>query len=452
MDLNGGLAVRGGGEDLALLGGDGGVALDQLGEHAAHRLDAEGQGSDVEEQQALDVAAEHAALDGCAGSDALIGVDALEAFLAGDALDGVLHGGNSRGAADEEDLAEVAGLEAGVGHGLAHGAHRRFDEVCGQLIELCAGQGHVEVLRAGGVRGDIGKIDVGGGHAGELDLGLFSRFLQALHGDLVGGEVDALGLLELVDEIVDDAVVEVVAAELGVAVGGQNLDDAVADVEDGHIEGAAAEVVDHDLLVGLFIDAVGESRGGGLVDDSLDLEAGDLAGVLGRLTLGVVEVGGDGDDGFGDGAAEIGLGVGLQLLKDHRGDFLRRIFLAVDLDAVVAAHVALDRGDRALVVRDGLTLCDLADHALAGLREGDDGRSRAVALGVGDDDGLAALHHSNAGIRGAKINTNDFRHIVFLLYMKLLFTNSNGLNWPLLPLRSGSRGRRCGSPSGRPRR
>ena len=61
VDLNRGLVVSGGGEDLALLGGDGGVAVDELGEHAAHGLDAQGQGGDVQQQQALDVAAEHAA-------------------------------------------------------------------------------------------------------------------------------------------------------------------------------------------------------------------------------------------------------------------------------------------------------------------------------------------------------------------------------------------------------
>ena len=82
--------------------------------------------------------------------------------------------------------------------------------------------------------------------------------------------------------------VEVVAAEAGVAVGGQNFDDAVADVQDGDIERAAAQVVDHDLLLGFLIDAVGQRGCGRLVDDTLDFQTRDLAGVLGRLTLGVV--------------------------------------------------------------------------------------------------------------------------------------------------------------------
>ena len=41
VDLNGGLVVCRGGEDLALSGGDGGVALNELGEYAAEGLNAE---------------------------------------------------------------------------------------------------------------------------------------------------------------------------------------------------------------------------------------------------------------------------------------------------------------------------------------------------------------------------------------------------------------------------
>jgi hypothetical protein len=79
--------------------------------------------------------------------------------------------------------------------------------------------------------------------------------------------------------------VDVVAAEVRVAVGGDDLDDVVADLEDRDVEGAAAEVVDRDDLVLLLVEAVGERRGRGLVDDALDLEAGDAAGVLGGLAL-----------------------------------------------------------------------------------------------------------------------------------------------------------------------
>jgi len=81
-------------------------------------------------------------------------------------------------------------------------------------------------------------------------------------------------------------VVPVVAAEVGVAVGAAHLEDAVAELEDRDVEGAAAEVIDGDLLVLLLVEAVGERGRGGLVDDAQDLKAGDLAGVLGGAGAG----------------------------------------------------------------------------------------------------------------------------------------------------------------------
>ena len=286
----------------------------------------------------------------------------------------------------------------------------------GQLVELRAGERHVQVLRAGGVRRDIRQVDVRGGHAAQLDLGLLGRLAQTLHGDLVKAEVHAVGLLELVDQILHDARVEVVAAETVVARRGQHFDDAVADLQHGHVEGAAAEVVDHDLLIALLVETVGEGRGRRLVDDALDVQARDLARVLGRLTLRVGEVGRDGDDGLGHALAQIGLGVGLELLQHHRGDLLRGVALAVDRHLVVRAHLALDRGDGAVGVRDGLALGHLADHALAVLGEGHNRRRGARAFGVGDNDSLAALHDGHAAVGSSEVNTDDLSHDEFLLY------------------------------------
>ena len=61
-------------------------------------------------------------------------------------------------------------------------------------------------------------------------------------------QVDVVFLLELGSEVVDDALVEVVAAQTGVAVGGQHLEHAVADLQQAHVERAAAEVVNQNLV------------------------------------------------------------------------------------------------------------------------------------------------------------------------------------------------------------
>ena len=86
-------------------------------------------------------------------------------------------------------------------------------------------------------------------------------------------------------EVIDDDLVEVFAAEVGVAVGGLHLEDALAELEDRDVERAAAEVEHRDLAVARLVEAVGERCRGRLVDDAQHVEAGDLAGVLGGLAL-----------------------------------------------------------------------------------------------------------------------------------------------------------------------
>ena len=115
-------------------------------------------------------------------------------------------------------------LQTGVGHGLTHGAHGGVHQMAGKLVELGPGQGHVQMLGAGGVGGDIGQVDVAGGDAGQLDLGLLGGLLQTLHGHLVAAEVDAVGALELADQILHDALVKIIAAQAVVALLAQHGD------------------------------------------------------------------------------------------------------------------------------------------------------------------------------------------------------------------------------------
>ena len=70
----------------------------------------------------------------------------------------------------------------------------------------------------------------------------------------------------------------------------------VTDIDDGHIEGTAAQVIYHDLLLFLVLKAVSQGCCSGLVDDTLYIQACDLTCVLGGLTLCVVEVCRNGDD------------------------------------------------------------------------------------------------------------------------------------------------------------
>ena len=128
------------------------------------------------------------------------------------------------------------------------------------------------------IRNDERKIHLRARDRRQLALGLLGGLAQALDGELVSREVDARVRLELAHQVLEQRVVEVLAAEEGVSVGGLDLKDAAAHLEDRDVESASSQVVDGKEAL-LLVCSVGEGRGGGLVDDALDVEAGDAAGV-----------------------------------------------------------------------------------------------------------------------------------------------------------------------------
>jgi len=241
-------------------------------------------------------------------------------------------------------------------------------------------------------------------------------------------------LLELVGHVVDDALVEVVATQEGIAVGAADLKHAVADVQDRDVKGAAAQIVDGDRLILLLAQAISQAGGRRLVDDTLDIQAGDPAGVLGGVALGVVEVGRDGDHGLGDRLAQVSLGVRLDLLQDHGGDFRRAVRLAAHVDAHIAVrrsgylvrhqadgplhlgvgelatHKALDGEDGVLRVNDSLVAGNRPDQALALVADGHDGGDQPPAFRRGDNRGFAAFHHGDHRVGGTQIDTDDLTH------------------------------------------
>ncbi len=227
-------------------------------------------------------------------------------------------------------------------------------------------------------------------------LCLFGGLLEPLERNPVRAEVDSLGRFELVDQPPDDTLVEVVPAEMRIAVGRFNLENAVADLENRDVEGAAAQVKDRDRLVlALLPEAVRQRRRGRLVDDPQHLEARDLPSILRRLALGVVEIGRHRNNRLSHRLAKERFRVRLQLLQDHGRYFLRSIVAPTHQNARVAvgcgdhpvrdvnpilrhgliveltAHKALDREDRILGIGYRLALRDLADRPLTALRDGD---------------------------------------------------------------------------------
>ncbi|CEO95606.1 hypothetical protein PBRA_004332 [Plasmodiophora brassicae] len=139
------------------------------------------------------------------------------------------------------------------------------------------------------------------------------------------------------------------STKVGVTVRGHDFEDSVVNSQKRDIEGTTAKVVHQDvLLLALLIQAVRDRGGRRLVDDTEDVQAGDLSGILRRLTLGVVEVGWDRDDGRLDFVAQVRLSGFFHLGQDHRGDLLRGKFLllAVGDHADVRTAVLVDDLER----------------------------------------------------------------------------------------------------------
>src|SRR6266536_2299095 len=113
--------------------------------------------------------------------------------------------------------------------------------------------------------------------------------------------------LEFIDKVVDKTVVEVFTSQVGVTSCGLDFEDTLLNGQEGDIEGTTAQIEDEDiaLTLSLLVKTVGDGSSSGFVDDTENVEASNQTSILGGLTLGVVEVGGDSDDGVVDSSTEV---------------------------------------------------------------------------------------------------------------------------------------------------
>ena len=90
---------------------------------------------------------------------------------------------------------------------------------------------------------------------------------------------------------VGQALIVVIPAQGRIAAGGHHLKNTASQAQNRDVKGTTAQVVNGiDALTGV-VEAIGNRRGCGLVDQAQYLQAGKLGCVLGRLALGIVEIG-----------------------------------------------------------------------------------------------------------------------------------------------------------------
>ena len=178
------------------------------------------------------------------------------------------------------------------------------------------------MFRPRSVGGDKRQTDFRLHGARKFDLGFFRGFTQTLKRHLVAFQINAGFFFEFLDDVVDQDVVHVRAAELVVPARRQNFKRrglvrfVPTHFEDRDVERSAAQIKNHNFLFFAgFIQTVRQTRGRRFVDDAQDIKARDLAGVFGRLTLIVVKIRRNGDDRLFDFFAQKFFGVGFDFLQ-----------------------------------------------------------------------------------------------------------------------------------------
>ena len=156
------------------------------------------------------------------------GIHALVAFLAEDVFHDLLHARHAGHAADQHDFVDLVRLVAGVLQRLRDRPTATLDQVLDHLLEFERVIDMLQVLRPAGVGRDKRQIDVGGRLLRQILLGPLGGFFKPLQRHLVLAQIDAVFLLELIGDPIDQHLVEVVAAQVRVAVGRFDLEQAVA--------------------------------------------------------------------------------------------------------------------------------------------------------------------------------------------------------------------------------
>ena len=433
VDFHARLIVRCRGICLDFAGRNRGIPRNLHGHHTAERLHAQRKRCHVQQEDVFHLACQHCSLNRRAHRYDFIGVHTLVGFFPPEEVaDQRLHLRDARGTAHQHDFLDVVGRKFRVFQRLLYRLHRALEQIVHQLFEAGARQLQLHVDRPARSRGDERQVNLRLHHLRKLDLGLFGRFLQPLQCHAVLAQVDVVLFLELIDEPVHDPLVDVIAAQVCVAVRGLDFDHPAAHFQHGNVERAAAQVVHRDRFVALLVQAVGQRCRRRLVDNAHHFHTGDFACLLGGLALGVVEVRRDGDHGLGDLFPEKIFRRGFQLRQDHGGNLRRAVRLAGNLhtrilvrsrdyfighaphffgDFVKApAHEAFDGIHGVFGIGHRLALRHLADEPLARLGDGHDGRCCPRAFLVGDDHRLTALHHGHHGVRRSEVNSNNLAH------------------------------------------
>lgn len=106
-DTDFGLVIRSSGENLGLLGWDGGVSVNQTSKDTTHSFDTEGKRSNIEKQNVLDVTGQDGTLDGSSDGNGLIRVHLPVGLFIEEIMDELLDLWHSCRTTNEDDFVDL---------------------------------------------------------------------------------------------------------------------------------------------------------------------------------------------------------------------------------------------------------------------------------------------------------------------------------------------------------
>ena len=418
MNGHGGLTVLEGGKFLRPGHRYGGVARNNLLHQATHGFQPQRQRNHVQQQHVAVrlVADQHIGLNGGTDGHDFVGIQAGQRFTRKKLANPASHQRHPGRATDHHHFPHFIGGHTGIFQRPAARHQGLVDPGQDQGIELGPGQGTLPAGPAHRHAVAVGQCLLGG-TGGVQQIALLSR-----------GHVGDPGLLL---NPVGQRVIEVIAAQGRIATGGQHLEYALVQTQNGDIEGTAAQIIhrNHPFLTG--VQAIGDGGGGGFVEQAQYLETGQSGRVLGALALGIIEIGRHCDHGTLNRVAQTVLGSLCQILQDlgrhlHRVDRSQR---GVQLDDTGAgfperirqsmtgnirqclAHQAFHRGDGVLRIKLGFVLGVMANpQAVRSVMH--HRRQQIAPLLIGQGFGQAAANHGDQGVGGTEIDTD--RPLVFM--------------------------------------
>jgi hypothetical protein len=457
-DLYSGLVVNLGSKRFHLLGGNGSVSFDEDGHNTSNSFDTLWKRSNIDYANTINLLVfgtiENGGLNGSTVSDSFIGVNAfVEGLSIEEIRDQLLNFGNTGGTSNQNEIVDLSLGETGILKRVFDGSHTLFELINAQFFELSSGHAEREVFTIGeGLTLNSGLMS-----SRESSLGLFALSSKTTESSVVSLDIDTTLFLEFSHAELDESVVEIFSTQMSVSVGWLNFENTIFNWEDRDIEGTTTEIEDKNVsFTWVFLDfvkTVCDSGSGGLVDDSLDVELGNSSSILGGLSLGIVEISGNGDDGIVDLISEVILSDFLHLGKDHSGDFFSLEFLLFSLERnddhrlVTYTRFDLEGPEFGIILNDFVleltsnktlgiedSVCGISgDLSLGGITdktfvfsEGNVRGSGVETLVVGNDLYLLILPDTDAWVGGSEINSDSLRlwhflvvFVIFSYYFKI---------------------------------